>query len=232
MAKQQPILFENPTDPVFDTYIPGPNSEVIAHLQEAANSPENVLIYLWGASRLGKSHLLHATAHLARNLGHSVFILDLQHDPDPKLECLEGLEQFSLLCIDNIDHIAGRPDWEEALFGLFNQLRDSHAGLCVTASAAPDHLGLQLQDLKTRLSWGLQLKLKDLDDQQKIQAITLKATQRGFEINAAIGQYLLNHFSRDLPALWDLLDVLDHETLAEKRKLTLPFLKQILEQRQ
>ena len=50
----------------------------------------------------------------------------------------------------------------------------------------------------------------------------------GFEISAQVGHFLLTHYERDLPGLWVLLTKLDQASLAAKRKLTIPFLKQIL----
>jgi DnaA family protein len=78
------------------------------------------------------------------------------------------------------------------------------------------------------MAWGLTLKLQELSDAERIAAFTCKAKYLGFEISPKIGDFLTKHYARDLPALWDLLEQLDQETLIAKRKLTLPFLKQIL----
>lgn len=92
----------------------------------------------------------------------------------------------------------------------------------------PKQIPLQLPDLVTRLGWGLTLKLKTLNEEQRITVLTSKANALGFDITPPVGRFLLAHYSRDLPSLWTLLDKLDHATLAAKRKLTIPFLKQFL----
>lgn len=232
MAKQRPILFDLNTAPSFDNFVIGDNREIVAQCQSVAIKPDNTFTYLWGPSGQGKSHLLQATCQRARQQDINVFFLNLEHNSLPDIGILEGLDHYDLLCIDNIDRISGLETWEEVFFGLFNQIRDAGHGLFLTAACPPSELPCKLPDLKTRLSWGLILKLKALTDLEKIDVITLKAKQMGFEINAKIGQYLLHHYSRDLPVLWELLNVLNHETLAEKRKLTIPFLKQILERKQ
>ncbi|NOU15206.1 MAG: DnaA regulatory inactivator Hda, partial [Methylococcaceae bacterium] len=57
-----------------------------------------------------------------------------------------------------------------------------------------------------------------------------KADQLGFEISPKVGRFLLTHYARDLNGLWVLLEKLDRASLAAKRKLTLPFLRQVLSQ--
>jgi len=98
----------------------------------------------------------------------------------------------------------------------------------VSASCAPNKLDIQLPDLKTRLNWGLTLKIKPLADNETIAALCFKADLMGFEISPQAGRFLLTHFDRDLPSLWGLLEKLDKASLAAKRKLTIPFLKKIL----
>jgi len=67
-----------------------------------------------------------------------------------------------------------------------------------------------------------------LTDGDRIAALIFKADQMGFEIAPQAGRFLLTHYDRDPASLWALLEKLDKASLAAKRKLTLPFLKQIL----
>jgi len=146
--------------------------------------------------------------------------------PDSSL--LNGLDEYDVVCFDNIERIAGNPAWELAFFNFFNQHRDRGHKLIVSASSAPNDIAVQLPDLKTRLNWGLTLKIQPLTDSDRIAALIFKADQMGFEIAPQAGRFLLTHYDRDLASLWALLEKLDRASLAAKRKLTLPFLKQIL----
>ncbi len=229
MPQQRPLLFEFNANKTFNNFFAGENQEALAHLQRCVNIKEIQFIYLWGEQGVGKSHLLQACCHLARQKNSSAFYLCLQQDHLPEPGILEGLEYYPLICLDNIGAIAGETDWEYRFFDFFNRIREHQQRLILSARQAPAELAIQLPDLKTRLSWGLTLKLKTPNESDRLAALTCKAEQMGFAISPKVGQFLLTHYSRDLPSLWQILEKLDHETLAAKRKLTIPFLKEILE---
>ena len=180
---------------------------------------------------MGKTHLLHACCRDAHRAGLSVSYLPLRLMRDYGGEMLDGLEDQDLVCLDDLDAVAGDAAWEQALFGLFNRLRDAGHGLIVTAQMPPDALPVLLPDLQTRLSWGLTLLLRPLADADKLSALSLRAKQLGLDIPPAVGRFLLSNHRRDLPGLLELIGQLDIATLAAKRKLTIPFLKTFLEKK-
>jgi DnaA family protein len=228
MAKQLPLNFEFRANHTFNDFFPGSNQEIITHLQTCIAGSGEQQIFLWGTSGLGKSHLLQACCHQAysQNLSSFYFSLSPLELPDPIL--LTGLERFDIVCFDNIEHLAGDPVWEQAFFNFFNQHRSHNHRLVLSASCPANQLAIHLPDLKTRLNWGLTLKIKPLADNEKIAALTFKADRMGFEISPQAGRFLLTHYDRNLASLWALLDKLDQASLAAKRKLTIPFLKKIL----
>jgi DnaA family protein len=195
--------------------------------QTVAGSGEQQL-FLWGATGEGKSHLLQACCQLAQQQELSTFYFDLSLLPLPTTTMLKDLHEVELVCFDNIESIAGDQAWELAFFNFFNLHRERDHKLILSADCPPQYLTIELPDLKTRLNWGLTLKLKPFSDDDKIAALIFKADQLGFEISPQAGQFLLTHYSRDLHGLWVLLEKLDRASLAAKRKLTLPFLRQIL----
>ncbi len=228
MAEQLPLHFEFRANQTFDDFFPGANHEIITHLQQCIAGLGEQQIFLWGKSGQGKTHLLQACCHRAQHQNLSSFYFDLSHAelPDPSL--LNGLDEYDVVCFDNIERIAGNAAWELAFFNFFNQHRDRGHKLIVSASSAPNDIAIQLPDLRTRLNWGLTLKIQPLTDSDRIAALIFKADQMGFEIAPQAGRFLLTHYDRDLASLWALLEKLDRASLAAKRKLTLPFLKQIL----
>jgi DnaA-homolog protein len=228
MALQLPVQFEFHTQQTFLNYYAGGNQEIVALLQEAISQRTEQLIFLWGEIGLGKSHLLHASCQLAHEQLQSSFFIGLNPEKLPDVSILDGLDNIAWVCVDNIDAIAGVSEWEQAFFNFFNRHRDNDQHLIVSASTPPAYLTVQLADLKTRLNWGLTLRLKALTDAESLAALNFKAESLGFEISPQVGCFLLTHFARDLPSLWQLLDRLDQASLAAKRKLTLPFLKQLL----
>lgn len=133
---------------------------------------------------------------------------------------------MDLVCLDDVHRIAGNASWESALFMLFNQLREQDRVLIAAADQPPARIPIHLADLATRLGWGLVLRLQALADADKLAALGLYARSLGLTLPLPVGRFLLAHHARDLPALRHLLDQLDHASLAAKRKLTIPFIKE------
>ncbi len=229
-AKQLPLQFEFRANQSFEDFFPSANLEVINHLQKASAGLGERQIFLWGPSGLGKSHLLQACCHRAQSLNLSSFYFSFSALEALDPELLIGLDEFDVVCLDNMENIAGNALWENAFFNFFNQHRDQDHILIMSANCSPNQLAIQLPDLKTRLNWGLTLKLQSLSDDNKIKALIFKADKMGFEISSQVGHFLITHYERDLPALWMLLTKIDQASLAAKRKLTIPFLKQILDE--
>lgn len=229
MTSQIPLQLHFNPEQSFAAYVAGPNGAALAALQACTKGGGEPLVYLWGDAGLGKSHLLNACCQAAQAAGRRSAYLPLaelhRHGPD----LLEGMEQLDLLCLDDVQAVAGDDAWELALFDLFNRLRDAGKHLAVAADTAPAQLALALPDLRSRFSWGLSVRLQALADDDKLAAVSRRAHQLGMEITPAVGRYLLAHCPRDLPSLWRLLGRLDHATLAAQRKLTIPFLKTYLE---
>jgi DnaA family protein len=231
MSRQIPLPFAFPTEHGFEEFYPGGNAEAVQHLHRAAEGrTPQPLIFLWGEAGLGKTHLLHAYCRAAHRSGRAVSYLPLAVMQDYGGAVLDGLEEQDAVCLDDLQAVVGDAEWEQALFNLFNRLRDAGKSLVVAADAPPDALAVELPDLRTRLSWGLTLRLRPLDDDGKLAAVGLRAQQLGLVVSPAVGRFLMSNYRRDLPGLMELLDLLDRATLAAKRKLTIPFLKAFLEE--
>ena len=213
----------------FDSFSPGQNREAVASLQAAARGTGESLVYLAAAAGLGKTHLLQAACHAAGESGRSAGYLplaELRHSPTA---VFDGLEQLELVCLDDVDAIAGEPQWEHALFDLFNRLRDAGRTLLVTALQRPDAAGFGLPDLVSRLGWGVSYVLKPMGEADIMAAMLYRARGRGLELPVDTAQFLLRRFPRDLPTLFALFDTLDFASLVEQRRLTIPFVKSVLD---
>lgn len=225
---QQPLQFEFQSNQTFAGFFPGGNVEIVEQVAALAGGGGEMQLYVWGDAGTGKSHLLQACCQRAKSLGRDPFYLQFAADRLPAPAVLEGLEAFELVCFDDVQTVAGHRDWEQALFGFYNAHRQLGHQLLLTADCPPKYLPFELPDLKTRMSWGLTLKIQPLREDQLIEALAHKARYLGFDIPVAVGRFLLNHYVHDLPSLWLLLEKIDKATLAAQRKLTIPFLKQIL----
>lgn len=228
MLAQQPLHFEFRANQTFDDFFAGRNADIISHLHHSISGKGEQQLFIYGRSGLGKTHLLQASCQKAYELQLSAFYLDLANPVLPDAEMLLGLESLELVCLDNVDAIAGNKAWELALFHFFNQHRDNEHILIMSANDLPNQLAIQLPDLKTRLNWGLSLKIKSLSDDELIHAMMVKANRMGFDIPEKASSYLLSHYDHDLDGLWQLLAKLDKASLAAKRKVTVPFIKEVL----
>ena len=232
MIRQIPLPLAFNPEHDFDEFHAGGNAEAVDHLRQAAMGKGEHFIYLWGSPGLGKTHLLHACCREAHRAGLTVSYVPLQGLQSFGGEVLEGLEELDLVCLDDLEAVAGDQAWEQVLFDLFNRLRDKGNGFIISSRTPPVELPVILPDLKTRFSWGLTLCLRDFSDADKLAALSLRAKLLGLDLPSAVGRFLLTNYRRDLPGLMALLEHLDRATLAAKRKLTIPFLKRYLTENQ
>ena len=206
------------------------NAEAVHYVQQIAsdNSDAEQFLFLWGAASTGKSHLLQAACQQAAEHHCTVAYLPMMVLVDLSPEIFDGLEQMSLVCIDDVQQIAGRAEWEEALFHFYNRVRDAGGRLLVTADVAPSALAVSLPDLQSRLVWGPVLQLNELSDAGKIAALQLRAKGRGFDLPDEVAQFLMRRSVRDMTSLFVLLDRLDEASLVQQRKLTIPFVRGLI----
>lgn len=212
----------------FANFFSGRNAEVVNHLRVCAQGGSDLAVLIWGAPGSGKTHLLHAACHAVTARAEQAAYLPMRDAAAWSPDILEGLERCTLVCVDDADAVAGWPAWEEALFHLYNRMREQRSCLVLSAAAAPAELKLNLPDLASRLAWGLVLHVAALDENDKLAALQLRAQQRGFELPTDVGQFLLRRCPRDTPSLFALLDRLDQAALAAQRKLTIPFVRELI----
>ncbi|MHB8475912.1 MAG: DnaA regulatory inactivator Hda [Steroidobacteraceae bacterium] len=209
-------------DAVFDSFWPGPNGEIVAALRAPGTTP----LWLWGAAGSGKTHLLQAVCAAA---GESAAYFPLARSLALPPEALAGFERSAVLCIDDADAVAGDLAWERALFRVFNEAAELRTRLIFAAAAAPRHAQWRLEDWRSRAAAGVVYQLRELDDAGRIEALRLRAAQRGLQLPYETSEYLLKRMPRDLRSLFEVLDLLDEASLAAQRRLTIPFIRDALE---
>ena len=229
---QLTLSVQLPDDETFDSYRGVTNERAIHSIKnlldsEAEKSKVNVC-YLFGLSGVGKSHLLHAACAYAQNKSLSSLCLSFSEIEHLTVEVLSGLESFDVICLDDIHLLANRPDWQQAVFDLYNRVLEQQKILIISGDSAVNELNLSLPDLRSRLSWGLVEQLKPLADEDKVQAIHYRAQQRGLLLSDEVTKFLMVRISRDMNNLIAVLDQLDKASIREQRKITVPFIKQVL----
>ena len=228
MTKQFPLNISLEDGVKLESFITGGNRQAVAELSRSVKGDGERFLFLWGSEGTGKSHLLQGACREAVELGRTAAYVPLALHSRLQPELFANLEQLDLVCLDDVQQIAGLPEWEEALFHLFNRLHERNACLLVTADCSPSALSIQLADLGSRLCWGTVYRLIALSDEEKQQALLEGAARRGMRLAPETANYVLSHYSRDMGSLLAFLDRLDRATLAEQRKPTLPFVRELL----
>lgn len=196
-----------------ERFIVGANAEVLHILQQWLTHPQaEPFVYLWGEPGCGKSHLLQALVPQRYYRCHKTMILE--PDPDP------------LLALDDVHLLS--PAGAFSLFHRFNERRDTEKRLLTTGPCPPAQLPLPAE-VRTRLGWGLVLRLQGLDDLQKQQALQSHAAQLGAHLPEESARYILTHWSRDMTSLFELVQELDRWSVSVHRPvITIPLIRDAL----
>lgn len=234
MANEQLALsVQLPDDETFNSFYQGEAVTIKEQLQafitpKASSTSLPNSFYLFGLSGVGKSHLLHACCSYAEEHGLSSLCLSLTDLSQLSVEMLEGLEHLDLICLDDINAIAGNTQWEQGVFDLFNRLIEQDKKILVAANDSVKQINFVLPDLVSRLTWGYTEQIKPLQDEDKLNILQYRAAERGLSLSLDVAKFLLNRSSREMTDLVQALDLLDKASIKEQRKITIPFIKSTL----
>jgi DnaA family protein len=228
-------------DATFDNFYLIGDVNKLAHqalqnqIETLASQQSSNNILLWGAHASGLSHLLQASCHRASAKQLNVQFLPLGllreqlpqgMDPAP---LLDGLECCDLLCLDGLELIAGNESWESAIFHLYNKLKDAGRAMVFSSHQSANELAIALPDLRSRILGSEVYRIEELDDDGKAEILRKRAHARGMELPPEVVKYISLRSSRDLGALFQILDKLDAASLQQKRKPSIPLAREILQ---
>lgn len=211
---------------VFDTFLAVGNEPVVDYLRSLPNAAPGQGAWIWGAPATGKSHLLQATCE---RFGDHAAYLPLADLTEAGPALLEGLDSRHLVCVDDVDSVAGDAPWERGLFVLCNAVIEAGHHLVAAAAAAPRESGIVLADLRSRFQRLATFHVRGLEEAARMEALQLRASHRGLELPAETARFLMTRSRRDMRSLYELLDKLDLEALRAQRKLTIPFVRDVLQ---
>ncbi|HEY5623387.1 MAG TPA: DnaA regulatory inactivator Hda, partial [Gammaproteobacteria bacterium] len=206
----------------FATFVTGANSVAVQHLRSRDTTGRRVCIWIAGRRGAGKSHLLQAAVAEA---GSGATYLPIGEALSLGPGVLRGLGGLPFLALDDVDAAASSAQWEDALFGLFNEAQSTAGKLVIAARFPPTRSGFVLDDLASRFASAAVYRLEALDDELAFEALGRHARARGLELPDASARYLLTRVSRDMAEICAWLDELDGAALAAQRKLTIPFIR-------
>lgn len=223
--REQLLLFRPRSDASFASFfVSAANAPAVHALREWLRRGGGVF-YLHGGIGSGRSHLLQAAC---RELDALYLPLADLAGYDPR-QVLDGLGVGKSLCLDDIDAVSMDAAWCEQLFHVFNRCSESGTKLLVSAAQSSTQLRCALPDLQSRLGWGGNFRLQELAADDCASALQLRARERGIELSDEVVAYVLARLRRDLPALLQWLEQLDKRSLIEKKRITIPFVRRLLD---
>ncbi|AKH69113.1 regulatory inactivation of DnaA Hda protein [Spongiibacter sp. IMCC21906] len=229
MNKQQiPFSFRLDIDASFDNFYGGQNHQLALNsLRLQAEGGGDKFLFLSGFS--GLSHLLQASCLLAEQQQKISRYLPIKEllDYDPET-VFEALEESDLICLDDVDSVVGNADWELALFNLYNRLLMTKTSLLVSSHTSLADMPLGLADLRSRLQSFAFFRLPDLSETERVKAFQLRSKLRGMDVSDSLAEYIYARCHREFSSLLAVLDRLDQTSLVEKRRLTIPFVKEVM----
>ena len=226
-SPQIPLQLEPPRPDRFEDFVSGPNAGALQAVRHLLDEPGGSL-FLSGPEGSGKSHLLNASCHAARVRGMGAFYIALKRLPEEAAAGLDGLQMLDLVCVDDLDRVAGNDTWERALFRCFNEVRAAQGRLLVSSRQPLRSLEFGLPDLASRRAWGVQLNLQYPDDEGKAEILRQRAHSLHIELPADVQSYLLKHSRRNMASLLKLVEELKDAAFAGKRKITVPLAREVL----
>lgn len=226
MTRQLPLALRYPPDQRFETFVGAP-AGALAQLRALALG-ERGWLYLAGAAGTGKTHLALAACAEAEAQGRRTAYLPLAAAAGRLGDALEALDGMAMVALDGLDAIAGTREDEIALFDFHNRAQAAGSQVLYAARAAPDALPPGLPDLRSRLAQCARITLQPLDDDGRADVLRLRARRRGLQFDEAAITWLLRRTGRDLVGLAAQLDALDRASLAAQRRVTVPFLREVL----
>ena len=212
---------------VFGSFLPAHNTEALEHLQRLAGGAAGALTWLCGPPGSGKTHLLQAACAAASEHMRAGYV-PLAEVASLGVGMLDGLPQMQCLCLDDVDRVAGRLEWERGIFGLLQEVEESGSRLILAAQVPPALLEWALADLGSRCAAAAVFQLRLLEEEEQHAALQLRARLRGLELPDETWHWLRKRFPRDMRTLYQLLDALDEAALAAQRRLTVPFIREVL----
>ena len=223
--REQLLLFRPRSDESFANFFVGAANAAVVHALRNWLASDSVLFYLYGAASSGRTHLSQA---VCREYGALYLPLAELREQDPQ-HVLEGLESVESICLDDIDAVIDSNVWCEYLFHLFNRCVHSGTKLLVSADRPSAQLPCALPDLQSRLRSSGDFRLQLLDEDERAQALQLRARERGIDLADDVVAYILARQPRAFSALLQVLEALDKQSLVEKKRITIPFVRRVIE---
>lgn len=199
----------------FETFVIGPSNRFAnAAARAVAEAPAKAYnpLFIYGGSGLGKTHLLHAIGHYARNLypGFRVryvnseeflneFINSIRDDKPETFQ--RRYRNVDLLLVDDIQFLGGKEQTVEEFFHTFNTLHNANKQVVITSDTPPKKLQGFEERLISRFEWGLLTDVQPPDLETRIAILRKKAASDNLETTDEVLEYIASRVSTNIREL-------------------------------
>jgi DnaA family protein len=189
-------------------------------------SDKGVQIFIDDLGSNGKSYLLQAICNDFSNSNNSSIYIPMQEAINLDPSILEGVSELNLICIDDIDLINKRREWEIALFNLINECYEKECFLLLSGSINKLEV---IPDLVSRIKKMETLRLEAINDDELLEATKAISKNLNMEISDKNMNYLINNSKRDIKTIFRTLSQLEKESLERKKSIGLNLIKEVIQ---
>ena len=190
-----------------------------------SNSKNGVQIFIDDLGSNGKSYLLQAICNDFSNSDNSSIYIPMQEAINLDPSILEGVSELNLICIDDVDLINKRGEWEIALFNLINECYEKECFLLLSGSINKLEA---IPDLVSRIKKMETLRLEAINDDELLEATQAISKNLNIEISDKNMNYLINNSKRDIKTIFRTLSQLERESLERKKSIGLNLIKEVI----
>jgi len=221
----------------FENFIVG-SSNKFAHAASmaVANNPgyEYNPLFIYGASGLGKTHLLYAISNkiMEKNPNTNIILVKGEEFTNQIIESirlgLSSTSQFKnkyrkadVLLIDDIQFIAGKDSTQEEFFHTFNALYEEDKQIVLTSDRPPKDIKTLEDRLKTRFEWGLPVDVQPPDYELRIAIMQNKAQHLGLVVPNDVLNFLAENLHSNVRQLEGAIKKIGAQSYLNKVDITL-----------
>lgn len=169
-------------------------------------------LFIYGASGLGKTHLLYAICGEISRTKPGTNILFVKGEEftndlisaittETTKEFHDKYRQADVLLVDDIQFIGGKESTQEEFFHTFNTLYQAGKQIVLTSDRPPKEIKTLEDRLRTRFEWGLIADIQPPDFETRIAIIRRKAQLMDIDIPDDVAEYIANRIKNNIRQL-------------------------------
>ena len=199
----------------FENFIKGPSNQfTLAAAQAVANNPAGAYnpLFIWGASGLGKTHLLNAIKNeiIRTRPDYNIIYTTCEEFTNDLIQAIKNgstemfrqrYRQADILLVDDIQFIAGKESTQEEFFHTFNTLHETDRQIVIASDRPPKEIKSLMDRLRTRFEWGLTADIQPPEFETRVAIVNRKAELLGLDMPADVAEYLANHLRNNIRQL-------------------------------